>query len=699
MRKLPLEVLPAASLAVHVTRVIPTENRLPERGEHVTTGEGSTLSVALTPNVTTPPSRLVAVATILPGSDNTGAVTSSKRAVTVVLAVSVTLQVPVPKQPPPLQPVKIEPLAGVAVSVTKVPLSTEAVQAAPQLIPAGCEVAAPGPMPVLGTARVTLSRVKVAVTVVAAFKVTEQVPVPKQPPPLQPVKVEPVAGVAVSVTKVPLSNEAEQVAPQSIPGGSEVTVPLPVPALLTARVTLCGVKVAVTVVAAFRVTEQVPVPEQPPPLQPAKVEPLADVAVSVTKVPLSNVAEQVAPQLIPAGFEVTAPLPVPALLTARVTLCSVKVAVTVVAAFKVTEQLPVPVQPPPFQPAKVEPLAGVAVSVTKVPLSNEAEQAAPQSIPGGLEVTVSLPVPPRITERVGRGAPKRANTVVLAVRVTVQVLVPEHPPPLQPSKVEPVAGVAVRVTGVPLSKDAEQVAPQLIPAGFEVTVPLPAPSRTSASVGRFPPGPLTTVSVVLPLRAPEVAVIVVVPAARPAARPLASIVATVGSLLVHVTPPPIPLTVTGVNAQEGLCVQGRVPLALVATPSRPSSFRPQQRTVPSCRRAHVCSAPDDAAMALVIPVTGPDGVADMEPSGDPLPSWPQVLSPQQRTVPSWSTTQLCSAPGARARAAMPGTVVGVDEFAVLALPSRPFSPRPQHRSVPSWRVAHVWKTPASMATA
>src|SRR5207249_4073633 len=303
MRKLPLEVLPAASLAVHVTRVIPTENRLPERGEHVTTGEGSTLSVALTPNVTTPPSRLVAVATILPGSDNTGAVTSSKRAVTVVLAVSVTLQVPVPKQPPPLQPVKIEPLAGVAVSVTKVPLSNE--------------------------------------------------------------------------------------------------------------------------------------------------------------------AEQVAPQLIPAGFEVTVPLPVPALLTARVTLCSVKVAVTVVAAFKVTEQLPLPVQPPPFQPAKVEPLAGVAVSVTKVPLSNEAEQAAPQSIPGGLEVTVPLPVPSRTTER----------------------------------------------------------------------------------VGRFPAGPLTTVSVVLPLRAPEVAVIVVVPAARPAARPLASIVATVGSLLVHVTPPPIPLTVTGVNAQ------------------------------------------------------------------------------------------------------------------------------------------------------
>src|SRR5207249_10556486 len=114
----------------------------------------------------------------------------------------------------------------------------------------------------------------------------------------------------------------------SIPGGSEVTVPLPVPALLTARVTLCGVKVAVTVVAAFRVTEQVPVPVQPPPLQPAKVEPLADVAVSVTKLPPSNVAEQVAPQLIPAGFEVTVPLPVPSRITERVIGSAAKRAVT-----------------------------------------------------------------------------------------------------------------------------------------------------------------------------------------------------------------------------------------------------------------------------------------------------------------------------------------------------------------------------------
>ena len=41
-----------------------------------------------------------------------------------------------------------------------------------------------------------------------------------------------------------------------------------------------------TDVAAFMVTAQVPVPEQPPPLQPANVEPPAGAAVSVTTVPL-----------------------------------------------------------------------------------------------------------------------------------------------------------------------------------------------------------------------------------------------------------------------------------------------------------------------------------------------------------------------------------------------------------------------------
>src|SRR6267378_2417602 len=91
---------------------------------------------------------------------------------------------------------------------------------------------------------------------------------PVQPPPLQPAKVEPAAGVAVKVTAVPTVNEAEQAAPQEIPEGALVTVPLPVPVLVTLRAKDCWTNPAVTLVAAVSVTVQVPVPEQPPPVQP-----------------------------------------------------------------------------------------------------------------------------------------------------------------------------------------------------------------------------------------------------------------------------------------------------------------------------------------------------------------------------------------------------------------------------------------------
>ena len=66
-----------------------------------------------------------------------------------------------------------------------------------------------------------------------------------------------------------------------------------------------------------------------------------------------------------------------------------------------------------------------------------------------------------------------AVTVVVAETVTVQAPVPLHAP-LQPVNVEPAAGVAVRVTAVPLVTDSTQSAPQLMP-GPE-TVPVPAPA-------------------------------------------------------------------------------------------------------------------------------------------------------------------------------------------------------------------------------
>src|SRR5439155_25507079 len=75
---------------------------------------------------------------------------------------------------------------------------------------------------------------KVAMTARAALIVTLQVPVPVQLP-LQPVKVAPAAGAGVRVTTVPVVRAVEQVAPQEIPAGLLVTVPLPAPALDTVR--------------------------------------------------------------------------------------------------------------------------------------------------------------------------------------------------------------------------------------------------------------------------------------------------------------------------------------------------------------------------------------------------------------------------------------------------------------------------------
>ncbi len=71
---------------------------------------------------------------------------------------------------------------------------------------------------------------------------------------------------------------------------------------------------------------------------------------------------------------------------------------------------------------------------------------------------------------------------VSAVMVIVQVLVPVHPPPDQPEKIEPVSAVAVRVTDVPLLYASEQSVPQLTPAGLEVTVPPPVPALVTVRV-------------------------------------------------------------------------------------------------------------------------------------------------------------------------------------------------------------------------
>ena len=74
-----------------------------------------------------------------------------------------------------------------------------------------------------------------------------------------------------------------------------------------------------------------------------------------------------------------------------------------------------------------------------------------------------------------RSPRKFAVTERAAFMLTVHVLPEVLSQPLHPVKMVSIPGVAVSVTVVALMNDAEQLLPQLIPAGLEVTVPLPRP--------------------------------------------------------------------------------------------------------------------------------------------------------------------------------------------------------------------------------
>jgi hypothetical protein len=135
--------------------------------------------------------------------------------------------------------------------------------------------------------------------------------------PVQPENAEPAEGVAVSATVSPAAKGALHVAPQLIPAGLLVTVPLPVPAF--AMVNVLGAAV-LNVAVQLRLADSVTLPslQSASPVQPANVDPAVGVAVNVTTCPTANCPLHVVPQLIPAGLLVIEPVPSPALLMVRV---------------------------------------------------------------------------------------------------------------------------------------------------------------------------------------------------------------------------------------------------------------------------------------------------------------------------------------------------------------------------------------------
>jgi hypothetical protein len=190
----------------------------------------------------------------VPASETVNAnvlVLAVKLAVTAPFAVIVKVQVPVPSHSTPPHPANVELAFGVAVSVIAVPLAKFAEQAVGQLIPVGVLVTVPPPVPASETVNAKLLAVKFAVTASFAVSVIVHGAMPSHPAPLHPVNVELEVAAAVRVTFVPLAKFAEHAVGQFTPAGLLVTVPVPVPASVTASVNpLAVLKVALTVTAA-----------------------------------------------------------------------------------------------------------------------------------------------------------------------------------------------------------------------------------------------------------------------------------------------------------------------------------------------------------------------------------------------------------------------------------------------------------------
>ncbi|HRA22795.1 MAG TPA: hypothetical protein PLK52_04505 [Usitatibacteraceae bacterium] len=152
------------------------------------------------------------------------------------------------------------------------------------------------------------------------------------------------------------------------------------------------------------------------------------------------------------------------------------------AVVKVTTHVPVPVHPPPLQPAKVDPGEAVATSVICEPIAPAIVHDAPQSSDeAGAVATVPDPLPDFVTVSGVRKDATRVSMLELwsssaAVTVTWQFACPVHAVPVSEDTFPPASAVAVSVTEVPGRNSASQSlssGPQLMPGGDETTVPPP----------------------------------------------------------------------------------------------------------------------------------------------------------------------------------------------------------------------------------
>jgi hypothetical protein len=203
----PIKLRPWAGVAVNVTCVPPLKLALHVEGQLMPEGELDTfpLPVSLTLSVYWFWANVAVTASLSPST-------------------IVNTQFWLPEQAWP-QPLKAQPLAGVADNVTCVPGAKLALHVVGQLIPAGELATVPLPVTLIEIATFCWN---VAVTDSAAFIATVQPPLPLQAPP-QPPNDQPLEGVGVKVTcdpPVKLWLHTEK-AGQLMPAGLLVTVPMP----------------------------------------------------------------------------------------------------------------------------------------------------------------------------------------------------------------------------------------------------------------------------------------------------------------------------------------------------------------------------------------------------------------------------------------------------------------------------------------
>jgi hypothetical protein len=144
---------------------------------------------------------------------------------------------------------------------------------------------------------------------------------------------------------------------------------------------------------------------------------------------------------------------------------------------------------------------------------------------------------------------------------------------------------------------------------------------------------------------------------------------------------------------------GSALLSVEPSPSCPVVLRPQQRAVASESSAQAWFPPTASPVPLATPVRFCTVAGNGRSPATPVPSCPDAFDPQQRTVPSARSAQVCAKPGATAITfcRLRTGVASMRNSARDPAPSSPLVFRPQQRAEPSAMMRQVWSSPEAMA--